>query len=138
MSSSLRPHGLQHAGLPYPSPSSGVCSNSCPLSQRCHPTISSSFFCPQSFPASGSFPMSQLFKSGGQTIGVSTQHQSFQWISRTDFLKDWLVASAYWQYITQYTNIYSFNYGLSYKIEITIFRIWKFLSLWILLFIIIK
>ena len=70
MSSSLRPHGLQHAGLPYPSPSSGVCSNSCPLSQRCHPTMSSSFFCPQSFPASGSFPMSQLFASGRQSTGA--------------------------------------------------------------------
>ena len=63
-------HGLQHARLPCPSLSPGVCSNSCPWSQWCHPTISSSaspfFFCPPSFPASGSFPMSQLFISGGQ------------------------------------------------------------------------
>ena len=76
MSDSLRPHGLQHARLLCPSPSPRVCSNSCSLSQRCHPVISSyasSFsFCPQSFPASGSFPMSRLFASGGQSIGAST------------------------------------------------------------------
>ena len=74
MSDSLQPHGLQHDRLPCPSPSPGVCSNSCPLSQWCHPTISSSvvpFSCPQSFPASGSFPMSRLFQSGAQSIGVS-------------------------------------------------------------------
>ena len=75
VSDSLRPHGLQHARLPCPSPSSRVCSNSCPLSQWCHPTISSSVFpfssCPQSFPASGSFLVSQFFASGGQSIGVS-------------------------------------------------------------------
>ena len=72
---SLRPHGLQHARPPCPSPTPGVHPNPCPLSQWCHPTISSSVIpfssCPQSFPASGSFPMSQLFESGGQSIGVS-------------------------------------------------------------------
>ena len=76
MSDSLRPHGLKHARLPCPSPTPGACSNSCPSSQWCHPTISSSVVpfssCLQSFPASGSFPMSQLFTSGGQRIGVST------------------------------------------------------------------
>ena len=65
------PHGLHHTRIPCPR----VCSNSCPLSQWCHPTISSSVspFCsrPESFPASGSFPMSQLYASGGQSIGVS-------------------------------------------------------------------
>ena len=75
MSNSLWPHGLQHTRLPCPSLSPGVCSNSCPLSWWCHPTISSSVFpfssCPQSFPTSGSFPLSQLFASGGQSIGVS-------------------------------------------------------------------
>ena len=75
MSDSLRPHGLQHARLPCPSPTPGACSNSCPSSQWCHPTISSSGVpfssCLQSFPASGSFPVSQLFTSGGQSIGVS-------------------------------------------------------------------
>ena len=74
MSSSLRPHGLQHARLPWPSPSPRACPDACPLSQWCHPTISSSvvtFFCLQSFPASGSFLMSWLLTSGGQSIGVS-------------------------------------------------------------------
>ena len=74
MSNSLWPHGLQHARLPFPSLSVGVCSNSFPLSWWCHPTISSFivlFSCLQSFPASGSFPMSQLFASGGQSIGAS-------------------------------------------------------------------
>ena len=75
MSVSLRPHGLQHARLPCPSPTPGACSNSCPWSQWCHPTISSSVIpfssSLQSFSASGSFPMSQLFTSGGQSIGVS-------------------------------------------------------------------
>ena len=72
---SLWPHGLQHTRLPCPLLSPGVCSNSCPLSQWCHPTISSSVApfssCPQSFPESGSFPMSWLFESGSQIIGDS-------------------------------------------------------------------
>ena len=75
VSNSLWPHGPQNARLPCPSPTPGVYPNSCPLSQRCHPTISSSVVpfssCPQSFLASGSFPMSQLFASGSQSIGVS-------------------------------------------------------------------
>ena len=75
VSDSLQPHEPQHARPPCPSPTPGVYSDSCPLSQWCHPTISSSavpFSCPQSFPASGSFQMSQFFTSGGQSIGVST------------------------------------------------------------------
>ena len=75
MSSSLRPHELQHSRTPCPSPTPWVHPNSCPLSQWCHPTISSSVvpfsFHLQSFPASGSFPMSQFFTSGDQSIGVS-------------------------------------------------------------------
>ena len=75
MSDSLRPHELQHTRLPCPSPTHRAYSNSCPSSQWCHPTISSSVVpfssCLQPFPASGSFPMSQLFTSGGQSIGVS-------------------------------------------------------------------
>ena len=75
VSNSLRPHELQHARPPCPSPTPGVYPNSCPLSQWCHPAISSSIItfssCPQSLPASGSFPMSQLFIWGGQSIGVS-------------------------------------------------------------------
>ena len=69
------PHGLQYAGLPCPSPTPRAYSDSCPPSQGCLPTISSSVipFCSlQSFPASGSFPMSQFFASDGQSIGVST------------------------------------------------------------------
>ena len=75
VSDSLRPHGQQHARPPCPSPTPGVHTNSCPLSWWCHPTISSSVApfatCLQSFPASGSFQMSQLFASCGQSIGVS-------------------------------------------------------------------
>ena len=74
MSNSLQPHELQHARLPCPSLSPGVCSNSCPWSQWYYLTISPSaahFSCPQSFPASESFPKSQLFKSGGQNTGAS-------------------------------------------------------------------
>ena len=75
MSDYLRPHGLQHARLPCPSSTLRACSNSCPLSQWCHSTISSSVlpfsYCLQSFPASESFPMSQLFTWGGQSTGVS-------------------------------------------------------------------
>ena len=128
MSNSWRPQGLQHTRLSCPSLSPGACSNSCPLSRWCHPKILSSVF-PfsarlQSFPASGSFQMSQFFTSGGQRIRVSAsgsvlpmniqdwfplgwigwisvqssglsrvfskilelQHQSFQWIFRTDVL----------------------------------------------------
>ena len=75
MSNSLQPHGLQHARLPCPSPTPRACSNSCPSTRWCHPTISlsvvpfSSYL--QSLPAPGSFPMRHLFASGGQSIGVS-------------------------------------------------------------------
>ena len=74
VSDSLWPCGLQHAGLPRPSPSTGACSNTCPFSQWCHPTILPSatpFSCPQSFPASGSFLMGQLFSAGGPSFGAS-------------------------------------------------------------------
>ena len=84
----LWPHGLQHARLPCPSPTPGVYSNSCPLSQWCHPTISSSvipFSHLQYFPASGSFPMSQLFASGGQSIRVSVSASVFP-----TNIQDWL------------------------------------------------
>ena len=75
VSDSLWPHGLRHARPPCPSPTPGIYSDSCPLSQWCHPAISSSVVafspCLQSFPESGSFQMSQFFKSGGWSIGVS-------------------------------------------------------------------
>ena len=74
VSDCFQPHGLKHARLPCPIPSSGVC-NSCPLSQWCHPTIASSVtlfsHCPQSFPISWAFQMSWFFTSGGQSVGVS-------------------------------------------------------------------
>ena len=77
----LWPHGLQHARPPCPSPTPGVYSKSCPLSQWCHPTISSSvipfFSCLQSFPGSETFQKSQFFASGGQSIGVSTSTSVF-------------------------------------------------------------
>ena len=75
VSDSLQLHELQHTRSPCPSPTPGVHPNPGPLSQWCHPNISSSVVpfssCPQSFPVSGSFPMSRLFTSGGQSIGVS-------------------------------------------------------------------
>ena len=95
MSNSLWPHGLQHTRLPCPSPIPGACSNSCPSSQWCHPTISSSFVpfssCLQSLPESvlvltRADAKSWLFTSGAQSIGVSASHQTFQWIFKTDFL----------------------------------------------------
>ena len=75
VSNSLRPHGLQHARPPCPLPTPGAYSNSCPLSWWCHPTISSSVVpfssCLQSFPASGTFQISQFFATGGKSIGFS-------------------------------------------------------------------
>ena len=75
MSNSLWPHRMQQSRLPCSPLSPRVCSNSCPLNQWCHPTISSSVipfsFCPQSFPALGAFPLSWLFVSGGKSIGAS-------------------------------------------------------------------
>ena len=88
-------HVLWHTKLPCPSSSSRVCSNSCPFSQWCHPTISSSVapfsFCPQSFPASGSLPVSQLLHLVAKGLELQLQHQPFQWIFRVDFLYDGLV-----------------------------------------------
>ena len=97
ISNTLQPHGMQHARLPCPSPTPKAYSNSCPSSQWCHPTISSSNIpfssCLQSFPASGSFPMSQFFASGGQSIGVSAS-ASFLPMNIQDWfplgLTDWI------------------------------------------------
>ena len=84
------PHGLQHARLPFPSPSPGACSDSCSLNQWLHPTILSSVIpfssCLQSFPASWSFLMSWLFTSGGQSIGTSASASVLLRIFRIDFL----------------------------------------------------
>ena len=92
MSDSLQAHGLQHARLPCPSPTPGAYSNSCPLSQWCHPTISSSvvrFSHFQSFPASGSFQMSQCFTSGGQSIGISASASVITMNIQDWFLLGW-------------------------------------------------
>ena len=97
MSDSLRPNGLQHARLSCPSPTPKACSNSCPLSQWCHPTISSSvipFFSHlQSFPASGSFLISQFFASGGQMIGISASASVLPMNIQDWFPLGWLVGS---------------------------------------------
>ena len=96
MSDSLWPHGLQHARSPSSSSTPGVYSNSCPLSQWCHPIISSSVVpfssCPQSFPASETFQMSQFFTTGGQSIGVSASASVFpmNFSGLISFRMDWL------------------------------------------------
>ena len=97
MFNSLQPHELQHTRLPCPSLSPGVCSDSCLLSQWCHPTILSSIIpfspCPQSFPESGSFQRISSSHQAAKVLELQLQHQSFQWIFRVDFLYDWLVWS---------------------------------------------
>ena len=97
VSDSLLPHESQHARPPCPSPASGVHPNSCASSQWCHPAISSSVIpfssCPQSLPASGSFPMNQLFTWGSQSIGVSASASVLQWTPKTGLLQDGLVVS---------------------------------------------
>ena len=89
------PHALQHTRLPCPSPSRVACSNSCPSSQWCHPTISSSvspfFSCLQSFPATGLFQWVSSLYQVAKVLEFQLQHQSFQWTPRTDlFRMDWL------------------------------------------------
>ena len=93
VSDSLQPHGLQHARLSCPSPTPRAYSNSCPSSPSCHPTISSSVIplssCLQSFLASGSFPVGQLFTSGGQTIGASASASVLPMNILISFRIDW-------------------------------------------------
>ena len=93
VSDSLQPGGQQHARLPCPPPTLGACSDSCPLSQWCHPTISSPvvpfFCCPQSFPATGSFPLSWLFISSGQTTRVSASVLPISIQGFVSFRIDW-------------------------------------------------
>ena len=99
VSNSSQPHGPQHARPPRPPPAPGVYSNSCPSSQWCHPAISSSIIpfssCLQSFPASGSFQMSQLFTSGGQSIGVSASASLLPMNIQDWFSLGWTVGSPY-------------------------------------------
>ena len=93
----LQPHKLQHARPPCPSPTPRVYRNSCPLSWWCHLSISSSVIpfssCLQSFPTSGSFPMSQLFAPGGQSIGVSASTSVLPMNTQHWSLLEWLVGS---------------------------------------------
>ena len=96
---SLWPHELQYTRFPCPSPTPGACSNSCPSSRWCHPTVSS-FVVPfsshlQSFPASGSFSVSWFFASGDLTIGSSASASVLPMNIRTDFLYNWLIWSPY-------------------------------------------
>ena len=97
MSDSLQPHELQHTRPPCPSPTPGVHPNSCPLSQWCHPTVSSSAVpfssCPQSFPASGLLKWGNSSHEVTKVLEFQLQHQSFQWTPRTDLLSDELVGS---------------------------------------------
>ena len=95
MSDSLWPHGLQHTRPPCPSPTPGAYPNSCPLSRWCQPTISPSVIpfssCPQSFPASGSSQMSQLFTPGGQSFNISPSSETQDWSPiRADYFLFWL------------------------------------------------
>ena len=99
MSDCLQPHALQHIRLPCLWLSPGICQNSCSLSRWCHPTISSfvTLFasCPLSFPASGSLPTISSSCQVAKVLELQLQHQSFQWIFRVDFLKDWWSFSCY-------------------------------------------
>ena len=123
MSDSLRPHEPQHARPSCPSPTPRVYSNPCPLSQWCHPTISSSVVpfssCPQSFQASGSFQMSQLFESDGESTGVSASTSVFPmntqdwsalgWTGWISFQSKWLSTySLCWKYSKWRTNSFFF------------------------------
>ena len=95
MSNSLWPHELQHTRPPCPSPTPRVYSNSCPSSQWCHPAISSSVIpfssCPQSLPASGSFPISQFFAWGGQSTGVSASASVLPMNTQDWFPLGWII-----------------------------------------------
>ena len=136
MSDFLQPHGLQHTMLPCLSPTLGACSNSCPSNQRCHPTISFSVVpfssCLQSFPASGSFQMSQLFASGGQSVGsfsfnISRFNEHPGLIS---FRMDWLdllaVQGALKSLLHHHSSKASILWGSAFFITLTsIYDCWK-------------
>ena len=133
MSDSLQPHGLQHARLPYPSPTPGACSNSCPSSWWCHPTISSSVVsfssCLQSFQLWGLFQSVSSSYQVTKVLELQLRHQSFQWI----FLCYWLVWSSYrprdsqessptWRFKSINSLVLSFLYGASFT---SIHDYWK-------------
>ena len=141
MSVSLRPHGLQHAGLPCPSLSPRVCSDSCPLSRWCHPTISSSAVpfssCLQSFPASEAFlwvgPLHQVAK----VLELQLQPKSFQWIFRVDFLAVQGTLESFLQHHNSKALVLwcsaFFMVQLSDSYTLGSISFWKVLSLWTLL-----
>ena len=122
VSDSLWPHGLQHTRLLCPSPTPGAYSNSCPSSQWCHPTISSSVIpfssCLQSFPVSGPFQWVIFFTSGGQSIGASATASVLPMNIQDWFLLNWLVGSP-----CRWGTCPAFNEGLNYPPK-------KGLSLW--------
>ena len=135
MSNSLWPHESQHTRPPCPSPTPGVYSNSCPLSRWCHPAISSSvvpFSCHQSLPASGSFPMSQLFAWGGQNIAVSAlasvlpmNTQDWSPLGWTDWIS---LQSKGLSRVFSNTTVQSINYlALSFLHSPTHIRTWGYL-----------
>ena len=127
---SLQPHELQHVRPPCPSPTPGVYANSCPSNWWCHPTISSSIV-PfssrlQSFPASGSFPMSQFFASGGQSIGVSALVSVFPMNIQDWFPWGWTVGSPCSPRdsqesspVSQFKSICSLAFSLRYGLTLT-------------------
>ena len=124
VSNSLWPHGLQHARFSCPSPTPRVYSSSCPLSQWCHLTISSSII-PfsshlQSFPASGSFPMSQFFTSGGQSIGASTSASVLPMNILDWFPSGWtgwisLQSRDFWEHVILFFFLTSCIFGVLYN-----------------------
>ena len=141
VSNSLWPHGLQHARPPCPSPTPGIYPNSCPLSRWCHPTISSSVIpfssCLQSFPASGSFPMSQLFTSGGQSFGVLASASGelsilsqFLFLKFTDrFLKNFYFILEYcWLTVLCWIPVYSKMIQLCVYIYLFFFKFFSHLG----------
>ena len=131
MSYSLQPHGLQHSMLPCLTPTPRAFSNSCPSSRWWHLTISSSVIpfssCLQSFPASGSFQMSQFFASGGQSTGASASASVLPMNVRTDFLEDWLVWSPCSPRVRGNRVIVIFGVRTKFKCEITDWKLEKLL-----------
>ena len=136
VSDSLRPHESQHARPPCPSPTSGVYSNSCPSSRWCHPAISSSVVpfssCPQPLPASGSFPMSQLFAWGGQSIGVSASASVLPTNTQdwSPFRSDWSDLAVQWtlkslQHHSSKAKFFSDQFSLQFNSHIHIWLLEK-------------
>ena len=131
MLDSFWPHGLQHASPPCPSPTPGVYSNSCPLGGWCHPTISSSVVpfssCLQSFPASGSFPMSQFFTSGGQSVVVSASASVLPMNIQDWFPLGWIsLQSKGLSRVFSNTTVQKYQFfGTQFSLSTSIYNYWK-------------